>query len=82
MSWIAICASEDGAHFCRLDGDRELEKWVREMYPSGVIWRKDFGKYGGMEGWDDREVMLIKGEVVVPRPAKVVERWDFAADGH
>jgi len=61
----------------------ELEQRLRKhedgdcYYGSDLVFKKTVLGQGDIAYWGDRDILIIKGKVVVPEPVSVVETYKF-----
>lgn len=79
MSYFAILQTEDGLHIEKI---KDVEAWLKEQHDPDVSPEHHTVFLGGLEFWDDclqaehyPAAVLIKGEIVVPKPIKVVTEY-------
>jgi hypothetical protein len=72
--YVVITGSEDGTQFATCKNEAELQTYLAD---AGIrSFRKDF-KDMDTNYWGGDEALLLKAEVIVPKPKKIVEAWEF-----
>lgn len=73
MSYFLIHGSEDGTQIIELKDISGLKEYGIQKFRKAL---HDKGGYFDSNYWAEDEGIVIKGEIVVPKPKKVVEEWE------
>ena len=76
MKYFVISVSEDGDVSVTQHTKEELEREMNEHgWPDPEICRDDTG--GDPQEWGEKRYLIIKGEIVKPRPIEVVKQVEL-----
>ena len=76
--YILIAPDEDG-NPVRYLTEKELKEYLQKIteYKDETIFLDKLPKETDANYWKENQVLLIKGEIVVPQPKQVVKEWDL-----
>ncbi len=71
MTFFVIQGSEDGTQMSEIETSDDLKEFISE---TGITEFKS--EYSDTNYWSETAALIINGEIVVPKPKKVVKEWD------
>lgn len=78
MSFFVVKGSEDGTQITELQTEAQLKQHIEDCGITGF--RSGFGKTFQERDpnyWGEKECLVIKGDVLIPKPKEVVKDWEF-----
>jgi hypothetical protein len=72
MTYFVIQGTEDGTHIEACANDAQVREYLRN---NGLTnFQKEFSD---TNYWGDETCLIIEGDIIVPKPKKVVEEWEL-----
>lgn len=72
MTYFVVKGSEDGTNIAVLDDERQLKTYLEDC---GVKRFRD--EMSDPNYWPEDTALIIKGEIIVPKPKTIVTEWEF-----
>ena len=80
MSFFTLESGEDGPYMTIHENKDELLQYIQEndlhQFRTCVA-DNPLRTSSHLETWTDNDCMIIKGEIIVPKPKETVINWDF-----